>query len=570
MGTSLTRKINLTEEQQVILNECHKNIYISAAPGSGKSTMLSLMADKILQSSPSNRVMIVTFTNKAAASIVDKCKASDISRLMGGTFHSIAYREAKRLGIEWNICDEGKKRLIIKKVFDCRKDKDKFERIYETISKIKCEWPWPENNSLLNRYHAELARFNLVDFDDIITRYITFLDNNTLSAPPITHILVDELQDTSGPQLEMLKILQRKLKCNMIGVADDDQSIYTWRGARPDNVWDFITDFKCTTLNMGTNFRSATTIVDVSKKLIVNNKKRISKEIRPRRDAPKGNVHALKCENHMDEIDYVVRRCLQNSDKEITILYRNRTYKNHLEFQLRKMNLKYCVNDMLDIADRSAIKVMLSCCKLGSGLGDLYELELASKGLKGIGSTTIKSMSKVLLENPETNFAALLDVYIKDPKGPKRFAAIKDLQDYYNTHEGDSLDLFIRYAESLFIKSFEYQDDMREFLLDISKHYKLNKSSIRELCNELGLDGKEEVQDEDAKIELSTVHGYKGLEREIVILPWAHMYLECKPGKEINIEDERRLFYVAITRAKERLFISYSGNTPEFIKEMKI
>lgn len=841
--------MNLTEEQKIILNECHKNTYVSAAPGSGKSTMLGFICEKILSTSNNHTVMLVTFTNKASASIISKCKQADITRILGGTFHSIAYRELKRCGCQLSICDEGKKRLLIKKIFDCRKDKDKFERIYERISKLKAEWPWPDNNSLLNRYNQELARFNLMDFDDIIAKYITALESNSISPPPITHILVDELQDTSKPQLVMLQLLQEKTNCNMIGVADDDQchpsgnqilttngyvdikdlnpkthkvpaydghgklyglknpngykiqktsrlytgllyriatvkdsfectynhkcyvqwdkikakniyvtylmrqgtrfrigqcqliekngsfhlgirarlekadavwiletyksrteslkaeailatryriptitfeettssinfkknvidsifdsinlydmrcdahdllefydrdiefpiwskeehqkqgartlfitqacnvlpeimyvgvyngttrlektiitsvttrgvhnervyslnvekfhnyicnkilvsnSIYAWRGARPENVRDFIDYFKCNTLNMGTNFRSAVSIVHSSKNLIEKNKQRIAKTIRPRPDAPKGTVSKLKCDNHFDEMDYLLRRILQNPDKEIAILYRNRTYKNHLEFKLRKLGISYCVNDLLDITDRSAIKVMLCCAKLACGIGDIYDLEMASKALKGIGSTTVHSIAKVIGESPTLTLSELIQGARTKDKPAKYWSSIIALQEYYDKNEGESLDLFIHWAEELFIPSFEYQEDMRDFLVDIGKGYKLSRSNIRELCNELGLDGKEEVQDEDAQVELSTVHGYKGLEREIVFLPWAHVYLEEKPNKEINVEDERRLFYVAATRAKEKLYISYSGKTPLFVKEMKI
>lgn len=560
--------MNLTEEQKKILKACGKNIYVSAAPGSGKSTMLGHICDKILRDSESHKVMLVTFTNKAAASIIEKCSRSDISRIIGGTFHSIAYREAKRNGAEWNICDEGKKRLLIKKIFDCRKDKKKFERIYECINKLKSEWPWPEDNTLLNRYNAELARFNLLDFDDIIANYIINLKNSSIKAPPITHILVDELQDTSKPQLVMLQLLQEKTNCNMIGCSDDDQSIYSFRGARPKNVQDFIKYFSCSILNMGTNFRSATSIVEASKNLITNNTERIPKEIRPRPKAPRGTVNAYKCENHLDEIDYIIRRIRQNPTSEIAILYRNRTYKNYLEYQLRKNNINYCVNDILDITDRSAIKVMLCCAKLAVGIGDVYDLELASKGLKGIGATTVHNIAKVIAGSKETTLGELIEKAKTEDRPVKYWSSVIKLKEYFEEHEGDSLDTFIHWAESLFIPSYDYQDDMRDFLVDIGKEYSLTVSDVRSICNELGLDGKEEEQDEDAKVQLSTVHGYKGLERDIVITPWAQMYLEEKPNRSIDIEDERRLFYVAVTRAMNKLFISYSGQKPRFVKEM--
>lgn len=561
--------MNLTEEQKTILNNCEDNLYVSAGPGSGKSTLLSLIADKLLKN-PNNRLLICTFTNKAAESIVSKCSKSDITRIIGGTFHSIAYREVKRHGTEWSICDEGKKRLLIKKVFDCRKDKKAFERIYDRINKLKSEWPWPENNSLLNRYNTELAKFNLVDFDDIIAHYLTGLDTGKFKAPPITYILVDELQDTSKPQLVMLQNIQKLTNCKMIGVSDDDQTLYKFRGARPENVWDFIDLFKCTTLNMGTNFRSATSIVEASKQVIIQNKQRIKKNIRSRPDAPKGMVNSYNCDNHFDEIDYILKRILQNPGRDIAILYRNRTYKNHLEFQLRKMGISYCVNDILDITDRSAVKVMLCCAKIAVGIQDIYDLEIASKALKGIGNVTVKNIAKILGENPGVILQELIDSAKTEKKQAKYWSSILSLQNYFEEHENDRLDTFIHWVDKLFIDSYEYQEDMKNFLVDIGKEYRLKKSDVRSLCNELGLDGKEDPVDENAQVQLSTIHGYKGLERDIVIVPWVQTYLEERPGRVIDEEDERRIFYVAITRPKNKLFISYSGPVPKFVREMNI
>ena len=128
----------------------------------------------------------------------------------------------------------------------------------------------------------------------------------------------------------------------------------------------------------------------------------------------------------------------------------------------------------------------------------------------------------------------------------------------------------MRLAENVFLKSYDYQDEMRSFLIDITKGMRINKDDIQTLANELGLNGKEEEGSSDALIELSTVHGYKGLEQSVIMMPWCEMYLEQKPGKKIEIEDERRLFYVGVTRAKNKLYMCYSGTMPIFLKEMKV
>ena len=555
--------VNLTEEQLIILNSTDSNLYISASPGSGKSTMLSHIADKLLKNED-NFVLLVTFTNKASKSIIGKCEQVDQTRIIGGTFHGLSNLFIRQNGLQWNICDEGKKRLIIKKIFDCKKDKELFNDILDEISFNKSEWPY-EPSEKTQRYNEELKKYNLVDFDDMIYTFIDLCSQ--LSFPKITHILVDELQDTSGPQLEMLKRLQDKLKCNMIGVADDDQAIYAWRGARPQNVRDFIHVFGCTTLNMGYNFRSARRIVECSSKLIQNNKSRIQKIIRPFKEDI-GQVISYETSSIFTEIDYVITKCRQYQGKDIAILYRNRTYKNHLEFELKKAKLKYCVNDSLDICDRSAIKVMLSCMKLASMTGDIYDLEISSKAIKGIGKTSVDKIRKEITDSNDLN--SILRAKFQDPKQSTRLKSLIDMANYFSLNKNSSLNLLAQHIEKLFTKSFDYQLDMKNFILDITKGYKINVTDIKDLCNDLGLDGKEENNDDGASIELSTIHGYKGLEKDIVIIPWTQMFLDTTSFKDTNIEDERRLFYVGITRAKEKLFMSYCGKKPQFIKEMRI
>ena len=553
--------IQLTDEQKFILDNCYKNIYISASPGSGKSTMLGQITTKLLET-PSNHVLLVTFTNKAAKSIISKCSKVDQKRILGGTFHGLANLFSKQNGIFWNICDEGKKRLIIKKLFDCKKDKSMLNDLIGEISLSKSEWPQGLTENI-KKFNLELVKYNLVDFDDMIYKIIDLLPD--LKLPPITHVLVDELQDTSGPQLVMLKELQKNLKCQMIGVADDDQTIYQWRGARPENVKDFIDTFSCSILNMGVNFRSAKRIVQCSKALIEHNKRRIQKEIKEFK-TEEGYVSEYESKNPLDEIKYIISKCKQNPNVEIAILYRNRSYNNHLEFDLKKAHIKYCVNDSLEISDRSAIKVMISCMKLAAQIGDIFDLEIASKGLMGIGKTTIENIKKTI---GEESLATYLMNKFHDPKNHKKFDSLISIISYFNGHKNNNLEHLALFIEKYFIKSFDYQEDMKNFIHDITKEYKINASEIRDISNDLGLDGKEENQDKDAKIELSTIHGYKGIEREIVILPWCNMF-EPQAGKSYNTEDERRLFYVGITRAKSKLYISYSGVQPRFVEEMKV
>jgi len=551
--------MELTKEQQAIINNCDENLFINAGPGSGKSSILSEIAEKILDK-PQNHIYLITFTNKAAKSIISKCSKLEQSRIIGGTFHGIAYKILRNNKLSYSICDENKKRSIIRKIFRLRKDKEKLEEIFNSISKAKSKWPYIKDLHC-QIYQEELEKYNLLDFDDIIYKFIELIPRQTLRVAPGSHVLVDELQDTSAPQLEFLRALKRRLgDCKMIGAADMDQAIFAFRNARPENVTDFIKEFQCTVKNMGYNFRSGKSIIDISTKLISNNTKRIPKIITPARDI-KGKVEIKQCIDKEHEIRYIISLCKKHKGTPIAILYRNRVYKFYLEMELKKAGIDYNVNDVYELSDRSSVRSMFCSLRVSSRVFDIYDLEQASKALSGIGLGTVHSLEKY------TKNKTLCEV-INDEisKNNKRLNSIKDIFSYFDANQNKPLIDLVKYIETKFSMSFIYQDDMKRFIHDIVEGYKISKDDIIELYNELGLDGKEEKSNKNALVELSTTHAYKGGQCETVILPWCQLY---EPRDISETEEERRLFYVALTRAKDNLYISYSGPKPRFISELE-
>lgn len=544
--------MNFTDEQKHIIQNIHHNSYISAGPGSGKSTVLGAVCSKLLENKD-QVVLLLTFTNAAAKSILCKCPVDSL-RVRGCTFHSYAYRVLRDSGVTASVCDEHKKRLIIKTLFKCRKDKKKFEEIYDRICTDLSQYP-SKRNAVTDAYLQELEKYCLIDFDSIINKFLE-MQNLTFNFKP-THILVDELQDTSVSQFEMLNKITRKSGSTVIGVADDDQCIYEWRNADPRNISKFITQHACKQYNLGTNFRSNATIVRISTNLIVNNKNRIQKQLRSY-TTKEGLIKEYQCQNAFDEIDYVVIKCLQYPASKIAILYRNRTFKYHLEYKLRKAGIKYKVNDFLDITDRSAVRAMIACLKIASNSYDYYDLEQASKALKSIGKKTVEKLK----EDTKRAVQALLDA--------GKLKSIKNLQKSFQHCIDTPLSRLVELVENEFVASFDYQRQMKDLLIDITRSYNTTSTDIKDLADELGLDAKDDPQNDSALIELSTIHGFKGLEDDIVIIPFCQMFLEDVPGRIVDEEAERRLFYVAITRAKEKLYLSYSGPKPKFIKEMKI
>ena len=839
----MMKTISWSPSQKEIIENCNSNTYIAAGPGSGKSTTLSGITEELLKYSE-NKVLLLTFTNKAAKSILSKVSDLNKEQVIGGTFHSVCYRMLREYGNDFNICDETKKRLIIKKIFNCRKNKELFEEKYEKISAKKGQYPVIVDDDVV-RYNEELAKYNMLDFDDLISHGITLFNANKRSELGITHILVDELQDTSQAQLELLKAIHCSTNAVMIGVGDDDQChpdgekvlttngeiniedidtdvhtvasyddhgniyglntpngfkilskvsrsytgklynitvenksgkctynhkcyaswssnadrsyitylmrkgefyrvghcklyvgksfhlgtrarkekadccwilgdhttkkeamieeaiiatkysiptitfketssskyfkqdvldnifesidsnnmaadaiillsnynrsiefpfweketfekkgkreffitracnlipkimvsgiryestikkveidnisvtdvtnitvhslevekyhnyfcnnilvsncVYEWRGARYKNVEDFIKEFNCTIRELGINYRSVNNIVSRSKNLIEKNTKRIKKDLKANTDKF-GLIMPSTFSDIFKEVDWIVSKCKTNINKgkDVAILYRNRMNKIRIEVELKKAGIEYKVNDSTDISDRSSFRVLISMMRVASKHYDIYDLEECAKGIKKLGSGTVTKIRENIKENSIQE--AIKELIIKSKRIKSATAEIIEIQNKF-TDLGKDKPLNVLLAKLLdhINDSYDINLDVYSFLKDITKEYKCTIKDVRLLCNEFGLDSREQrIENKEAKVELSTVHGYKGLEKDIVIMPFCNSYLDFTK-KKINIEEERRIFYVAFTRAKESIYLSYCGAKPIFIKEL--
>ena len=575
-----------TEQQAAINSSLKENIYINATAGAGKSTTLAEIAKQILQQNKNNRVLLVTFTNKSAKDII--AKVGDSDRIAGGTFHSIAYRLMRNNNINFNICDTSKANMIIKKIFDCKKDKTEFENIKNEISITKSDYPQRECE-YTNQYNAELSKYDMYDFDDIIFNGIEFIKNVTPEFD-YTHVLVDELQDTSKAQLELLNVIYKNYNTHMIGVGDKSQAIYEWRGARPENVDNFIKKFKCIEKPLGLNFRSKNNIVAKARKLIEHNSSHKAIDIRAF-DKSSGTIYVHKTNHPANEIDYAVSLCRRFRNKSITILYRDRTNKMQLEYQLRKTRINYKVNDSTEIVDRSAFRVYVAMMKVAAQDYDIYDLEIVAKGIKSLGTNTVSLIKSSIDTNThthdekgqfdlftavddESSFHSKVSKLADNNKKVKRgmIQAFKLQSEFKKIAKAElRLDTLVKQFPDFMIKSYEVPKEISEFLESITEDYDTTAENIKDLCNDFGLNATDEVYDENALVQLSTIHGFKGGEDDIVILPFCDWKFKEDDRVKDIVESERRLFYVAITRPKNALYLSYSGvRKPRFIEEMGV
>jgi len=227
--------------------------------------------------------------------------------------------------------------------------------------------------------------------------------------------------------------------------------------------------------------------------------------------------------------------------------------------------------------------------RIASGLYDLYDLEIAARGMKSLGTATVEKLGEIKKNKFNkgqdqldmfaeaiviNNFNDLIEyASLNDKKIKRSTNQIWKLQAEYNTLQEKKKKLcdLVKTFPNHMIKSFDVPEEIIEFMEDITKEYQLNRAEILHLCNDFGLDATEEVNDENARIELSTIHGYKGGENDVIILPFCNWNFKPDPNVKNIIESERRLFYVAITRPKSELYLSYSGcKIPRFISEMKL
>jgi superfamily I DNA/RNA helicase len=209
--------------------------------------------------------------------------------------------------------------------------------------------------------------------------------------------------------------------------------------------------------------------------------------------------------------------------------------------------------------------------RIAARIYDIYDLEEASKGMKALGKVTVDKIKELITKRRDL---FILDDVIqkvcKDDKRIKRGVSnVSKIQAIFIKLGGKTLDKLVEELVKYIIDSFNIPKDIIDFLVDITKGYRVAANDIRDICNDFGLDNNPDQVNEDAKLELSTIHGYKGGERDIIILPFCDWDIRPDKNTRDPVEAERRLFYVAVTRPKSELYLTYSGaNKPRFIKEM--
>ena len=604
--------INLNEKQQEAVMYLNGPLLIVAGAGSGKTKVLTSRIAHIIKSHKafSSQILAVTFTNKAAKEMqirVSKLLRKEATGLPWlGTFHSISakilrkHAEAVGLKSNFTIIDQDDQSRLIKNIckaenIDIKKISPKY--ILAVIDKWKNKGLYPEDVFLKRKetleknflsiykiYQQKLIDLNSADFSDLILHTVKILKNYKeialLYSKKFKYILVDEYQDTNFIQSEWLKYLSAS-NLNICCVGDDDQSIYSWRGAEIKNFLEFDKIYPDTKIiRLEKNYRSTQNILNVASKLIENNQKRVGKTLYTNQED--GELVTLDCfRNVKDEATDISSTIEEykkkNSLNEIAILVRAIFQTREFEERFLKVGIPYRIIGGIKFYERAEIKDCIAYLRcIYQSKDDLSFERIINVPKRSIGDTTIKNISEFAKLNKSSLEIASRKLIEQNKIKPKTKVGLVSL---LNLLEKWRYDLKKKINHNKLLQIVLDESGYSEMLKnkkDIENENKLE--NIKELLNAMKeFDNLESFlehvslatsldQDwESEKVNLMTLHASKGLEFDIVYLPgweeglFPHQKSIEEKG-ENGLEEERRLAYVGITRAKKIAKISFSMN----------
>lgn len=561
---------------------------------------------------PAWSILSITFTNKAAGEMKTRLEnkiGEKASEIWAGTFHSICVRLLRRFGERigyapgFTIYDtDDQKKLMLNILRDNKIDDKMFppKTVLNFISKAKDRLQTPEDTAkeckdfrqskmaeLYEQYQRYLKTSNAVDFDDIIMQTVRLLqtDSEALSycQNRFRYVLVDEYQDTNHAQFVLTKLISEKHK-NLMVVGDDDQSIYRFRGADIENILNFdkeMSDAKIIKLEQ--NYRSTKAILDTANAIIQNNTNRHGKNLWT--EKPDGDLVTLKrYENQNDEakaiVDTIVK--LRNTEgrtlNDFAVLYRINALSNTLEGAFARSGIPYRILGGQRFYERKEIKDVLAyLCVINNPCDDIRLERIINEPKRKIGDTTILAVKELAHHYNETMFDIIANAQLY-PALSKSQAKLKDFADLIlglrEIANAESLDVLIDKTLDLsgyrdMLKSLsETEGETRlenvNELISNAVEFMANHEddSLSAFLEEVALVADIDNYDPDAEaVVLMTVHSAKGLEFPVVFLP--AMEDGVFPSQqslydEAELEEERRLAYVAVTRAKQKLYISHA------------
>ncbi len=607
----------LNEPQRKAVTSEAQSLLVLAGAGSGKTRVIAHRVAWLIKAQNVNphSILTVTFTNKASREMrgrIEDIVQEEMGNFWCGTFHGISHRllrthwEEAGLRKEFSILDSEDQHRVIKRVVKSMGlDDTKWppRQIQWFINKQKDECLRSKDVEVTDDYFTEkmveiykvyeelCERESLVDFGELLLRVYVLLKTNGQVLRHyqrrFSHILVDEFQDTNEVQYQFLKMLAAS-GSNFIAVGDDDQSIYGWRGAKSENINRFTNDYKNTEIiRLEQNYRSTSVILNAANEVIKNNQGRLGKELWT--DQKEGEpISVYSAYNEDDEARFVVGS-IQNwvaqgrNLDEVAILYRSNAQSRVLEEAILRESLPYKIYGGLRFYERAEIKNAMSYLKLVYGREDDAAFErVINIPPRGIGVKTIEIIRSKAMEGKTSLWKACQELLDNEGFTSRAAQSIEGFMNSFDALESDTKDLQLWEIVDITIERsglIEYHkkeagekgrtrvENLSE-LVGAAKDFEpdsfdeLDESSLKMFIDHAALDaGETQASEHELAIQLMTLHSAKGLEFPLVFITG---FEEGLFPHKLSIEDpnqlqeERRLCYVGMTRSMEKLFVTHA------------
>ena len=602
----------LNEEQIKPVLATEGAVLVLAGAGSGKTRVLTtriayLMREKGV--SPRS-ILAITFTNKAANEMKERVSLlGDTEGMWVCTIHSMCVRilrdfaESAGLNKNFSIYSETERNNILKKAYKETLDGDErddelFKQIRRAISDAKTQGVTPEEYAAANKgdreikeitrvfsaYEKHLAENNALDFDDLLSRTLRLLRSDKEAREYLggkfRYIMVDEFQDTNEVQFEIVRLLSL-VHGNLFAVGDDDQSIYGWRGARIENILQFEKQFPSAQIfKLQRNYRSTKNILAVANETIKNNGRRKQKTLWTEKEEGE-KVKVYEADEESYESMYVARTIRElvregYSYSDFAVLMRVNALTRSFEQEFSADGIPFKVFGGFKFYDRKEIKDMLAYLRLVANPFDNEALiRIINFPRRGIGAKTLEILEDYAKKCGISDYEALLEAYNIDVASGAR-AKLSEFGAQIKSWIIASAELSVLDLVKKIVKdsgldtAFSGDDDesvnkkanVEEFVNSVADYERLNgNADLSEYLQQVSLVSDTDEMDETNYVTLATVHAVKGLEFKCVFVVGLEENILPSSRAETDedaLEEERRIMYVAVTRAKERLYLTRS------------